>query len=342
MFGQRRSRALKAERGVEDARRSQSGNRADRFTVLAVGRECRRSDHLSSEARRLTQAYRTDLRLNLGCAGWPATPVMPSALPGQLRAAFSCRLFVRPSIPSYGTSGADTSQADDLTEDGKFVLGPAPQVERYRELHAKVIAICGRQGSALYVGSSNCTRRGLGSSQADGTRGGTPMGGGTDLSGEQTPPILGQTAPRVHRLSNRGATRQDNGHWEPNMGRIFLPRRSLERCSSGQNPGCFQETEDIPADLLILMPDAMISDRHFLLVRTKPGEVLPKTVELSLNNCVYVNEKLETVAGGTFNRTSENVSTWVEVRWSGQSASFPVRFDEKSSLPRVPGAVGLP
>lgn len=51
-----------------------------------------------------------------------------------------------------------------------------------------------------------------------------------------------------------------------------------------------------------------------------------------------MNEKLETVVDGNANRTIENVSTWVEVRWAGECAYYPVRFEEKTSLPRVPGA----
>jgi hypothetical protein len=301
------------------------------------------ADPIISIVKRVGLPKRIELicQSTLGAHGGALLPVMPSALPGQLRAALTCRVFVRPSIPTYGTSGAEASQADDLTEDSKFVSGPAPQVEHCRELHAKVIAICGRQGSALYVGSSNCTRRGLGSSQADGTIAGNPnweagliylLGGRHQSFVKQLTAFAGSPI----EVPPDGTIPTWEPKHEPDLpAPTFLQEVVVEGTRILVR---FQDSEDIPADLSILMPDPTTSDRYFLLVRAKPRDVLPKTVELSLNDCVYVNEKLETIVGGTFNRTLENVSTWVEVRWRGQSTCFPVRFDEKSSLPRVPGS----
>ena len=301
------------------------------------------ADPIISLVKRVGLPKRIELicESTLGAQGAALLPVMPSALPGQLRAAFNCRVFVRPSSPSYGTSEVETGQGDDLTEDSKLVSGPAPQAERHRALHAKVIAICGRQGSALYVGSSNYTRRGLGSSHADGTIGGNPNweAGLIYLLGRRHQSFVKQLtafAGSPIEVPPDGIIPTWEPKHEPDLpAPTFLQEVAVEGTRILVR---FQETEDIPTDLSILMPDPMTSDRYFLLVRAKPGDVLPKTVELSLKNCVYVNEKLETIVGGSFNRTIEDVSTWVEVRWSGQSTCFPVRFDEKSALPRVPGA----
>lgn len=266
---------------------------------------------------------------------------MPSALPIQLRTALNCRVFVRPSSPSYGTSEVEAGPGDDLTEDSKLVSGRAPQAEHHRALHAKIIAICGRQGIALDVGSSNFTRRGLGTSQADGTIGGNPNweAGLIYLLVARHRSFVKQLiafAGSPIEVPPDGKILTSEPEHEPE---VPAPTFLQEVVVSGTNIIVrFQETDPIPADLSILMPDPLQTDRYFLLVRTNPADVLPKIIELPLNACGYVNEKLETIVGVNSNLTIENTATWVEVRWGNEYAYFPVRFEEKTSLPRVPGA----
>ncbi len=195
-----------------------------------------------------------------GSQGGALLPVMPSALLGQLRDALNCRVFVRPSTPSYGTSGIQTAKDDDLTEDTKLVSGPAPQAEGHRALHAKIIAVCGRQGSALYVGSSNYTRRGLGSSRADGTTGGNPNweAGLIYLLGARHQSLVKQLtafagSPIEVPLDGKLLTAEPEH--EPDLpAPTFLQEVVVEGTKIIVR---FQETVDIPAGLSILMPDPL-------------------------------------------------------------------------------------
>jgi len=267
--------------------------------------------------------------------------VIPSELPRQLKVALKCQVVVRPSNPIYGTVGAGVKQDDELTEGNSLVPESVQQTERHRDLHAKVIAIYRRQRCALYIGSSNYTRPGLGLPQA---------GGGTTGKSNWEAGMIYLLRKRSQSIVKQITAFAGSAIEVPPDGRI--PTKEPEHEPDPPSPTFlreivvegvkivirFQETADIPTDLSILMPDPVQPGRYFLLVRTKPADIPPRTVELFFNDCAYVNEALEAVVAGNSPPSIENICSWVEVRWQGECAYFPVRFEEKTTLPRVRGA----
>src|SRR5262249_13655144 len=86
----------------------------------------------------------------------------------DLSKRLSCRLFLRATLPDRGlddSTGSSDEIGDELEEKelaAKIRTEGKNAAEAQRALHAKMILLDGTAGSVFYVGSSNCTRRGLG------------------------------------------------------------------------------------------------------------------------------------------------------------------------------------
>lgn len=187
-------------------------------------------------------------------------------------------------------------------------------------MHAKLIALVGDRGIALYAGSSNFTRRGLG------------------LIGARN-----WEAGLVYRLGSRDrkavdklvAFAGDPVELRPNL-RTQEPERDspcdvatfLSEVIATPTHVTVHFREPAPADLILLMPQD--HGRYLVLLR---GATDCKTA-IALAACECITDKLVVIGdpGTPF------PATQVEARWDGyRRASFPVRFDEKQLLPAAPG-----
>lgn len=264
-------------------------------------------------------------------------PLLPRKIPLGLRAALSCPVLIRPSTGIYGVGEGEPDDAGELTEDQLVAVGPAPRPDHRRALHAKVIVVRGRRGSALYVGSSNCTRRGL------------ALSSGTKEAASNW------EAGFVYRLSPRNnalidgllafagdaievpvggvATREPEREPEPPA-----PTFLREVLAAGSRISIrFRDEEPMPPDVVILMPDRAGPERQFLLLLREGGSPTAASLEVALEECPCVNEALIPVLGDGRVVGVSNVSPLVEVRWRNHVAQFPVRFEDRASLPPVPG-----
>ena len=139
-------------------------------------------------------------------AGHDWLPEFDAEVATRLKSKFTGRLFLRAALPDSGTEQSDgeAEEIGDETEERELAQGVTPNKSNneqiQRPLHAKMILLDGAQGSVLYAGSSNCTRRGLGL--------GGPMnweaGFGLFVNAATTSPT--SVAPDVCRSSERGAT----------------------------------------------------------------------------------------------------------------------------------------
>ena len=125
-------------------------------------------DDPASPVVELVQRFGQPEQVRLVCQASTTTvsgapiPVLPAALPRDLKARLRCEVIIQPSRRDVGVEEQDDEEAGETTEDDVIVPEAAATPEARRSLHAKIIVVRGTSGSVLYVGSSNCTRRGLG------------------------------------------------------------------------------------------------------------------------------------------------------------------------------------
>ena len=97
----------------------------------------------------------------------------------------------------------------------------------------------------------------------------------------------------------------------------------------------FRAGEKVPDDLILLMPDQRDRDRSWLLYRRTPEEGAGPLVDIALDSCSAVDQTLTPVPTEPFELRA--MSPWIDVKWGGEVAPFPVRFDDKEALPPAPG-----
>ena len=122
----------------------------------------------------LVQRVSSPASLELVCRGERSPdsknwlPVFDGEVAVTLRKRISGRLFLRAARPDFGVESQDSPAAEtgDELEDEKLEATVGESARNHtaiqRALHAKMVMMDGTAGSVLYVGSSNCTRRGLG------------------------------------------------------------------------------------------------------------------------------------------------------------------------------------
>ena len=262
-------------------------------------------------------------------------PVFDSGVAVELKRRLRSRLYLRASLPDAGLQHLQTNADDvgDETEEKEFAsrLGTGNQnaSEVHRALHAKLILVDGAEGSVLYAGSSNCTRRGLGLGGPTNFEAGVvyrlkprqrkQLSGLLEFAGPATEVRDGSTPATIQPLIDEEA---------------FVPTFLAEVVASG-SVVTIRFRDAVPLDLVLLMPiPARAGDNGYWLLYSanaqRQGE--SDTIAIDLSVCQRCDERLEPLAGGS-ESPSIQPHVLVEARWNGHSATFPVRFDDKTNLP---------
>jgi hypothetical protein len=191
-----------------------------------------------------------------------------------------------------------------------------------------MILVDGMAGSVLYAGSSNCTRRGLGLGGPYNFEAGFVYSL-TRRQRKQASGLLTFAGPATEvRADSVPSTVQPSSEEE-----TFAPRFISEVLAAGTVVTVrFRET--VPDDLVILMPIPSTGDAgYWLLYRADAcSQPSAQDVSVSLAECQRCDERLGPIlADASGQQIVPHVL--VEVRWEGHSATFPVRFDDKTRLP---------
>jgi hypothetical protein len=192
-----------------------------------------------------------------------------------------------------------------------------------------MILVDGAAGSVLYAGSSNCTRRGLG------------LGGPSNFEAgfvyrltprqrKQVSGLLMFAGPATEVRTDRvPLTVQPSSEDES-----FVPRFISEVVASG-SVITVRFRDVIPADLVLIMPiPASVRDGGYWLLHRAAAHGQPSAQEISVDlaECQRCDESLEPIPADPSGQ--QNLPhVFIEVRWEGHSAIFPVRFDDQTQLP---------
>lgn len=253
-----------------------------------------------------------------------------------LKSQIGARLFLRAALPdaAMGQTVIEGEDADDETEEheiGKNVAATKPGGEQVqRPLHAKMIIVDGGAGSILYAGSSNCTRRGLGL--------GGPTNWETGLiysltlkQRRQMESLLAFAGPATEVLPNKPPkTEKPSRDGDP-----AVPWFLSEVTADGTKVTVtFRDSVLIPDDLVILMevPSAVGEKSYWVLYRHSSQSQPVQEIYAELATCPKCDRDLVNLAA---EETSGPVvpHVFVEVRWEGTHVTYPVRFDDKATLP---------
>lgn len=262
-------------------------------------------------------------------------PVFDSSVAVELKKRLSSRLCLRAALPDAGDQHSSQQPEDigDETEEKEFAArlgnGKHNSLENQRPLHAKVVLVDGTAGSVLYAGSSNCTRRGLGLGGPSNSEAGfvyrlTPR------QRKQLVGLLEFAGPATEVHADRVPTTSQPTEDEE----VFVPTFLAEVIATGSIVTVhFRDV--VPPDLVLLMPiPARAGDAgYWLLFQADPlNENPPETTTLDLKTCQKCDDRLQHVPSDpTCQQIQPHV--FVEARWQGHSATFPVRFDDKTQLP---------
>jgi hypothetical protein len=262
-------------------------------------------------------------------------PIFDGNLALSLRKRLSSRIYLRAALPNTGLSltqdGAD--DIGDEMEEKEFEVrarsADTKVPEGQRTLHAKLILVDGPAGSVLYAGSSNCTRRGLG------------LGGPTNSEAGLLYRLTPRQRKQLHRLLEFAGPASEVHHddvpatlqpisEEAAMGPTFL----AEVVALGSLV-TISFRDSVPPDLVVLMPvpTRATDTAYWLLYQANQqtnGVPGPVTVDIQ-----HINTCDEHLAPRPGNSDGQSVQphVFVEARWQGHSATFPVRFDDKTKLP---------
>jgi hypothetical protein len=286
----------------------------------------------------LVQTLGLPQRVEIVCRGAPSLdgrswlPEFDSDVALHLRERLGCVVVLRASQPDHGVLPASKSDEGDETEDEQFSrhLGQANNATQaaQRMLHAKMIALSGPKGTVLYIGSSNCTRRGLG------------LGGPRNWEAG----FMYRVGPKRDLLHNLLAFADRPIEVVPGSP---VPTRKPERRADLPAPWFLSEVtlagtsvtvrfragQAIPADLRILMEDPAAGDdrRYWLLYRATDHSTPRADETVDLLHCPRCDPSETLSPGDRQEKVVPHVQ--VEVRWQGLSVPFPVRFENKTELP---------
>jgi hypothetical protein len=284
----------------------------------------------------LVRRFGVPAQLELICEGWtgPADqgrlPVLPPGLAGNLRRQLGCPLALRPAQTDYGTN--EDSDAGDATEDDDLVPAKQGLPHVQRALHAKLIVIEGELGSVLYTGSSNLTRRGL-------DLGGLPnweAGWIFRLSKRTAKKIVGpllafagppqEVLPDAEPLTQRPPEKEEEK---------AFPTFLQEIVSTGDKL-TIRFRAEVPSDLMVVLENRVGStdQRYWLLLDVAAQGRVGNPHVVYLHECNHLDENLDQLSTA---RPAPNPQpeAFALVRWSGQEAYFPLRYDDKTALPQI-------
>lgn len=278
-------------------------------------------------------------RLDLVCRGveapngkdWIAE--FDPAVAADLKGRISTRLFLRPALPSAGVA-EDASEKGDETEADEIGRRGATQADRSlprRGLHAKMIWLDGKKGSVGYIGSSNCTRRGI------------ALGGQTNWEAGLIYRVSRASRARMDLLAIAGAGievvpgklppgKKPQKDEEPPIPDFLADVVATQHVVTVR----FQKTISPPNRFEILMPvpTALGDSGYWLLYERRNGKA-PTKITVDLRECVRCDTNLKPLRPLGEGAPGE-AAVYVEVRWANNIGFFPVRFDDKATLPVLP------
>lgn len=290
----------------------------------------------------LVKRFRSPNRVELVCRGTLSAngrewlPEFDAEVATSLKQQLDGRLFLRPALPDVGIEqgNADEEETGDETEEHEFaqhLVGKKPNDSQIqRPLHAKMIVLDGSAGSILYSGSSNCTRRGLG------------LGGATNWEAGFVYRLTPKQRKRMQALlAFAGAATEVLPDQTPKTEKpsreeeLAVPSFLSEIKAVGTTVTVtFRESVPIPDDLVILMeiPSRASERGYWMLHRQQSGTGPLVEIVSDLGRCPRCDENLLEIPQDL---DGEPIlpHVFVEVRWQGQTALFPVRFDDKTALP---------
>jgi hypothetical protein len=288
----------------------------------------------------LIQQFGAPRRVELICRGIAADggkswlPEFDPNIAHQLREGWNGRLFLRAALPSFGTSSEPTDEGDeseDLALGTRLKRTAAKELDNQRQLHAKMIWLSAPSGSLLYVGSSNCTRRGLG------------LGGQTNVEAgliyrlgprqrQVVNGLFGFAGPPSEVLPDIPVAAVPSMPEPPRAVPTFLESVAINGMTITIR---FRADTTLEVGLRITMADltAGTIERFWLLFQSQAGEYLPETVVTDLRRCPWCDVEGNIIQRDDSVRIVPHIQ--VEVMWGEHRASFPTRFDAKSDLPII-------
>lgn len=284
----------------------------------------------------LVQRFGVPARLELICDGWtgPAgqgrLPVLPPRFAGNLRRQLGCPLVLRPAQVDYGTK--EESDPGDTTEDDELVPATQRLPHIQRSLHAKLIVIEGDQGSVLYCGSSNVTRRGLALGGIPNWEAGWIFRFTKRTAKKIVEPLLAFAGPPQEVLPDAEPLTQPPPEKEEEKA---FPTFLQEIVSTGDKL-TIRFRAELPSDLVLVLENRVgaADQRYWLLldVAAQGGPGNPHVVHL--HECNHFDETLRQLSAA---RPAPNPQpeAFAFVCWSGQEAYFPLRYDDKTALPQM-------
>src|SRR5262249_10160644 len=99
----------------------------------------------------------------------------------------------------------------------------------------------------------------------------------------------------------------------------------------------FEKDHETPPDLVVLMPvmgGVARSDRFRLLLGPENSPLSTNEVSVGLAVCPLCDGELRPIDGEAADQGLVP-ALYVELRWGGHRALFPIRFDDKMQLPAV-------
>jgi len=278
-------------------------------------------------------------RVDLVCRGvWGPNrvdwvPEFDPILAVELRSMIKGQLFLRPTLPDASVAEEDNDKGDETeTEEiGRALPDNKPAMyAANRALHAKMILVDGDKGSVIYIGSSNCTRRGL--------RLGGPTSWEAGLIYRLSRPernrlqrLLDMAGKAVEVLPGKAPTsvapiREPDAPVPSFVSEIVATRTTVTIW--------FQEASSIPQDLVILMPiPARLEDTgYWVLYPQVNSKVDGKQLNVVLADAARCDER-QNAMPPLSEAQSFGPNVYVDVFWEGKTGTFPVRFDDKASLP---------
>lgn len=260
-------------------------------------------------------------------------PEFEAGMATAVRQQLSGRLFLRPALPNIGSVEMDSSIDDgDETEDA--ALGQAASTvsnsEVCRALHAKMILLDGPAGSVLYTGSANCTRRGL------------SLGGPTNWEAgfvyrlrprqrKHLQPLLACLGPAIEVLPDHPPRTLPPVREADPAVPAFIAAVTAEGSKVTVH---LRDGVPVPEDLVLLMeiPSWMMENAYWLLYQSSAESPANQTICRNLEESPRCDATLVPLAPSRMDGPVIP-HVFVEVRWQGHVANFPVRFDDKATLP---------
>ena len=273
----------------------------------------------------------------LSATGHDWLPEFDAEVATGLKDKFTGRLFLRAALPDSGTEQSEldaTEETGDETEEHELAQNVAPKKSNsdqiQRHLHAKLILMDGAHGSVLYAGSSNCTRRGLG------------LGGPTNWEAgfvyrltpkqrRQLQSHLTFFGPATEVLPDKPPKTEKPTRDDDPAVPWFLSEVTAEGTKLTVS---FREGVSLPDDVVILMeiPSRVNESIYWLIHRREANADPVQDITTDLVSCPRCDSNLlELPMDDTVGQILPHV--FVEVRWQGHTAAFPVRFDDKATLP---------